>query len=152
MSKLGEITVNGRRVTVFRPPHNDPDFPWVDVEELAKAYLPEARARHIVEMTHSFGGDVRAYATARNGDRIATIICHAMAHGLVGMVDFQNGYRGEFEEGPAHREYSLAMGVFAADNWPMRFGEIIHAFKNPGGKFLAGMRDDPSTPAGKAGA
>lgn len=60
MSKLGEISVNGKTVSVFRPPHNEPDFPWVDVEELAKAFLPRQEARRIVKMTHSFGDGKRA--------------------------------------------------------------------------------------------
>ncbi|MGN6548480.1 MAG: hypothetical protein ACTHJ3_01090, partial [Pararhizobium sp.] len=112
MTKLGEITVNGKSVSVFKPPHSEPDFPWVDVEELARAYLPRGEARRIVKMTHSFGGDIRAHATVRNGGRIATIICHAMANGLVGTIDHANGHRGDADEGPAHREYSLALGVF----------------------------------------
>ena len=107
------------------------------MEELAKAFLPRSAARSIVKRTHSFGGNKRAYATARNGDRIATIVCHAMAQGLCGMIDHFNGVDLEGDEdGPAHREYSIALGVFAADNYPMSFGDMIHAFKNPGGDFL----------------
>lgn len=138
MSKLGEITLNGKTVSVFRPPHDEPDFPWVDVEELAKAYRPRQEARRIVKMTHQFGDGKRAYATARNGDRIATIIPHAMAHGLVATIDFGNGHRGDPEEGPVHREYSIALGVFTAKHWSMSFEDIFHAFKNPGGEFLRG--------------
>lgn len=140
MSKLGEISLNGKTVSVFRPPHNEPDFPWVDVEELAKAFLPRQEARRIVKMTHKFGDGKRAHATARNGDRIATIICHAMAQGLAMMIDHRNGHCGDPEDGPAHLAYSLALGVFAADHWPMSFEDIFHAFKNPGGGFL---RDHP---------
>lgn len=149
-TKLGDITINSKSVSVFRPPHDDPDFPWVDVQELAQAYLPEVEAARIVTMTHAFGGDTRACVSVKSGDRIATIICHAMAHGLVGMIDFKNGHRGELEEGPAHREYSIALGVFAADHWPMSFAEIKHAFKNPGGKFLQGVRSDPGVSGRKA--
>ncbi len=134
--KLGEIVVNGRQVSVFSPPHSDPDFPWVDVEELARAYVSRTRAKRIVAMTKDFGGTTRAYATARNGDRIAIIVCHAMAQGVCGLVDFENGYRDEFGEGPVHRAYSLALGVFAAEHWPMDFDAIFHAFKNPGGPFM----------------
>lgn len=138
MSKLGEISVNGKTVSVFRPPHNEPDFPWIDVEELAKAFLPRQEARRIVKMTHKFGDGKRAHSTARNGDRIATIVCHAMAQGLVGMIDHGNGHRGDFEDGPAHRAYCTALGVFAAKHWPMSLQDIFHAFKNPGGEFLRG--------------
>ena len=138
LAKIGEIAVNGKQVSVFRPPHDEPDFPWVDVEELAKAFLPRAEARRIVTMTHKFGGDVRTCATVRSGDRIATIICHAMAQGLCQMIDWKKGHRGETESGPAHREYGLAFGAFAAERCPMSFEEIVHAFNNPGGKFLRG--------------
>lgn len=144
-TKLGEISVNGKTVSVFRPPHDAPDFPWVDVEELALAFLSLTRAKRIVAMTRDFGNDSRAYATAKNGDRIAIIVCHAMAHGLCGMVDFENGYRGDHDQGPAHRAYSLAFGVFAADHWPMSFKDIIHAYHNTGGEFLKSLREDPES-------
>jgi len=140
--KLGEIEVNGKTVSVFEPPHAEPDFPWVDVEELAGAYLPRPEARRIVKMTHKFGGDTRAYATARNGDRIATIICHAMAQGLCATIDVKKGWKDPEEPGPVHREYCLALGRFAASNWRMSLDEIFHAFNNPGGVFLRGFRDD----------
>jgi hypothetical protein len=134
--KLGEITVNGKQVSVFKPPHEEPDFPWVDVEQLAKAFLPRQAAKRIVEMTRKFGGDHRSYATARNGDRIAIIVCHAMAQGLVGMIDHFNGYVDEEESGPAHQEYCFALGKFSADKAPMSFDDLMHAFHNPGGAFL----------------
>lgn len=141
MTKLGEITVNGKQVSVFKPPHDEPDFPWVDVEELARAYMPKGAAREIVKKTHRFGGDVRSCVTVKNGDRIATIICHAMAQGLCAMIDFTKGHRGEDEDGPCWREYALALGKFTASNYPMSLDQMVHAFKNPGGKFLRGVVD-----------
>jgi hypothetical protein len=136
VSKLGEINLNGKPVSVFKPPHKEPDFPWVDVAELACAYLGDEAAQSVVRMTREFGVEKRAYAVAKNGDGIATIVCHAMAQGLCQMIDHQNGWRGEAEEGAAHREYGFALGRFAADHWPLSFDDIFHAFKNPGGDFL----------------
>lgn len=134
--KLGEITLNGKQVSIFAPPHDEPDLPWVDVEELAKAYMPRAEARKIISMTHQFGKGVRSYATAKNGDRIATIIPHAMAQGLCGAMD---QWRGDArEEGPVFLEYCGAAGRFFADKVPMSIEDIVHAFHNPGGKFLRG--------------
>lgn len=141
MSKLDEITVLGKQVSIFKPPHDEPDFPWVDLAELASAFYPESEIDHIVEMTKMFGEGQRAYATARNGDKIAMIVCHAMAQGLCGLVDFTNG-QGKEDPGPAHQVYSLAFAKFAADNYPMSFEEIFHAFRNSGGKFLAEVRGD----------
>lgn len=140
MSKLGEITVNGHQVSVFKPPHNEPDFPWVDVAQLARAYLGDEGAPRVLAMTKRFGVDQRAYAVAQNEDGIATIVCHALAQGLVGMIDHKNGWRGEGDEGPTHREYCMAFGVFAAKNWDMSFDDIFRAFRNPGGDYLRGKK------------
>ena len=142
MAKLGEITVNGKQVSVFQKPHDEPDFPWVDVEELAKAFLPRARARRIVAMTHKFsvGDGIRTCATAANGDRIATIICHAMAHGLCGLVDWEAGH-GKDDAGPAHTAYSVAMGQFISDRGLMSWQDMLRAFNNTGGPHLKAMRE-----------
>lgn len=142
MTKLGEITVNGKQVSVFKKPHDEPDFPWVDVEELAKAFMPRSRARGIVAATQKFGraeGE-RACATARNGDRIATIICHAMAQGLCGLIDWEGGY-GYDEGGPAHNAYSAALGGFIHDQQLMTIEEMFAAFRNSGGPSLRAFRE-----------
>lgn len=137
MSKLGEIAVNGNAVSVFEPPHDEPDFPWVDAGELASAFIPRRAAKKLVEMTHRFEGGGR-YATVRNGDRIATIICHAMAQGMCMAIDSMKGYRETESGGPAYSEYTFAMASFTADRRPMSFDEVVHALQNPGGKFLKG--------------
>lgn len=143
MTKLGEITVNGKQVSVFKPPHDAPDFPWVDVEELALAFLDPAAATRMVGHSHRFGDTSRVVATTRNGDRIATIFCHAMAQGLCGAIDEWNGFKpaDEDDTGPAHWAYCIALGRFAADHWPMSFEDLIHAFKNPGGEFMKDVRE-----------
>ncbi|KKB86487.1 hypothetical protein VW29_02740 [Devosia limi DSM 17137] len=142
MTKLGEITVNGKPVSVFEKPHVEPDFPWVDVEELAKAFLPRSRARRIVALTHRFGEaeGQRACSTARNGDRIATIICHAMAQGLCGMIDVEAGHHVD-ELGPAHSGYSAAMGGFIFDKGLMSMEAMFAAFKNSGGPSMRAFRE-----------
>lgn len=34
---LATTEINGKPVSFFTPPHAEPDFPWVDVQELAAA-------------------------------------------------------------------------------------------------------------------
>jgi hypothetical protein len=38
--------------------------------------------------------------------------------------------------------YCIAMGQFSADHWPMELKDLVHAFHNPGGKFLRGLKED----------
>lgn len=129
---------------MFKPPHDEPDFLWVDVEELAHAFLPKAQAKQMVAFTHEFGGDVRACTTARNGDKIATIVCHAMAQGLCGFVDHLNGGGAKGEPGPAHDAYSSAAAHFEAEHGSLSsFDEIAHAFRNNGGKFTRVQMNEP---------
>lgn len=143
MTKLGEITLNGKQVSVYKPPHDEPDFPWVDVEELASAFLEDDAAKRMVAHSQRFGDEVRAVATVKNGDRIATIFCHAMAQGLCGAIDQWNGFKPEDDDdtGPAHNSYCFALGRFTADHWPMSFDQMFHAVRNPGGKFMKGMAE-----------
>lgn len=130
--------INGKPVTFFSPPHTAPDFPWVDVEQLAAAFLDDEAARRMVTHAQNFDRRHRSVVTAVNGDRIATIFCHAMAQGLCGAIDQWNGFAGgdDDDDGPAFKEYCLAAGITAAKHWPLDFPDMIHAFRNPGGPFL----------------
>lgn len=134
--KLGEVTINGKQVSFFSPPHDEPDFPWVDVYELARAFTPKHRAKRIVEQTKRFSKGPSAVRAAKNGSSVTLIMCHAMAHGLMMALDFEAGHRGDDEEGPAFIEYSRKAGVFFADNFKMSIEEIVHAFNNPGGPIM----------------
>lgn len=42
------------------PPHDEPDFPWVNIEELAGAFLPEKEAKRITQATPHFSDGKRA--------------------------------------------------------------------------------------------
>ena len=146
MRKLGTATIRGKEVSFFEPPHNDgPDFPWVDVKELSGAFLPPQAAIRLVDHAQRFGADgERVVTVARNGDSIATIMCHAMAQGLCGVIDQQNGFVPAHadEAGPVHWEYCIAAGRFAADHWPLSFEGLLHAFHHGGGHFMRGLRDE----------
>lgn len=135
---LTRAEVNGRKVSFFSPPHSEPDFPWVDVEELARAFLPRAAAKRMVSHTHNFDRQNRPVTTARNGDKIVTIMPHAFAQGLCGAIDQWNGHveKEEGDTGPAHDAYCTAAGHVAADHWPLEIEQLIQAFHNPGGPFL----------------
>lgn len=135
---LARAEINGRPVSFFSPPHTEPDFPWVDVEELAAAFLEAEAAKRMVQHAHDFDRQNRPVTTARNGDKIATIISHAFAQGLCGAIDQWDGFVGKNEDdtGPAHDAYCQAAGPVAADHWPLELDQLIHAFHNPGGPFL----------------
>lgn len=137
---LARTEINGSAVSFFSPPHAEPDFPWVDVEELAAAFLDAAPAKRMVEHAHNFDREHRPVTTARNGDRIATIIPHAFAQGLCGAIDQWSGFVASDDDdgGPAFSAYCLAAGKVAVEHWPLDFEQIIHAFRNQGGHFLRG--------------
>lgn len=137
MNKLGTIALNGKPVTVFKPPHSEPDFPWIDVEELAGAWLSPAEAKAIVKMTHKYNAGSRPYTVVRNGSRVATIVCHALAQGVCGSIDHKHGWAGyEDESGPVATAYATTLAAFAKVHWPLPLEDMLHAFQNPGGKFL----------------
>lgn len=138
--KLGETTINGRQVSFFSPPHDEPDMPWVDHYQLLRAFVPKRDAKALVEKTRRFKDGAHVSVTARNGSRLISIIPHAIAQGILSALDDMNGDKtkeGEWPEGgPCYSAYCLAAGVFGADNWPLSLEDMVHAFKNPGGPIL----------------
>jgi len=146
MGKVGEATIRGKQVSFFTPPHDEPDFLWVDMEELAKAFVPRRDVKRMVEHARGFSSDARAYSTARNGDRIAIIVCHAMAQGFCGFIDQMNGH-GRKMQGPAYNDYCFASAHMEIEHAPKRtFDDIMAAFHNNGGPFMrnAKLKGDPA--------
>jgi hypothetical protein len=139
---LATAQINGKPVSFFSPPHREPDFLWVDVEELAKAFLPRSAARKIVKLSQKFETENRL---ARRGTRVCTIICHAMAQGMCGAIDqILNDYVKSDDEwggGPCETAYCIAAGKMMADHFPLPVTEIGRAFHNQGGPFMREMRD-----------
>lgn len=134
---LTRADVNGKPVTFFSPPHSAPDFPWVDVEELAAAFLDTDAAKRMAQHAHNFDRENRPMTTVQNGDRIATIVPHALAQGLCGAIDQWSGsVTAEDDDGPAFAAYCQTAGKVAADHWPLSIDQLIYAFHNPGGPFL----------------
>lgn len=141
--KVGEATIRGKQVSFFTPPHSETDFLWVDIEELARAFLPEKDVARMVSHARNFDPNGRAYSTARNGDRIATIVCHAMAQGFCGFIDYLNGHGRKNMEGPAYKDYCVASAKVEADHGSLTFEDIFKAFRNNGGPFMRRGREDP---------
>ncbi|WP_454914959.1 hypothetical protein [Xanthobacter sediminis] len=142
--KIAEATIRGKQVSFFTPPHNEPDFLWVDMEELARAFVPEKDVARMVSFARQFDPDGRAYSTARNGDRIATIVCHAMAQGFCGFIDHLADGGGDDMQGPAYTDYCLASADVENEHGSLNtIDGIVAAFHNNGGPFMRGMKDDP---------
>lgn len=136
--KIGEAAINGRQVSFFSPPHSEADLPWVDVVELARAFLPKAAALRMVSHAQRFGGSKTTVAVAKNGSRVATIMCHSMAQGLTGAIDAWNGHP-ENGVGPAFNAYVNGAADFAKNHWPLSFEDMILAVKNSGGPYMRGF-------------
>lgn len=139
---LTVATVNDAPVSFFSPPHDGPDFPWVDVKELVSAFMPDIKsADRFVQHVWNFHPGARVCTTATNGAKIVTIIPHNMAQGLCDAFDEIGGFdTDEDDHGPRFREYCLCAGIAAADHWPLSFKDMAIAFRECGGPFMASMR------------
>lgn len=139
---IAAAEINGKQVSFFSPPHNEPDFLWVDVSELAKAFLPRDAARKMLKLSQKFEQENRL---ARKDGKIVTIMCHAMAQGMCGAIDQTlHGYVKGGEEwggGPSETAYCVAAGRMMADHHPLPFSELGKAFHNQGGPFLRDLRE-----------
>jgi hypothetical protein len=138
---VGACEINGHTVGFFTPPHSEPDFLWVEVEALARAFLPEDTARRMLEHAQNFDRENRPVVTAQNGSSIVTIMCHTMAQGLCGAIDQLGGYQESDEEwggGPAETAYCVAAGRMMADHWPLPISQLAKAFHNQGGPYMRG--------------
>lgn len=145
---VAAVEINGKSVSFFTPPHDEPDFVWVDVEELTKAFLSRPAARRMVKHAQNFDRKNRAAETAAHNDKIVTIISHPMAQGLCSAIDAINGNevnREEGMDGPAFREYCTAAAKVGSDRESISFEWIIAAYKNQGGPNLRGFKDQEDT-------
>lgn len=141
---VAKAIINGKEVSFFTPPHNEQDFLWVDIEELVKAFMPRSEAKRIVKLSQAPFKGKRMVATARNGDRIATIGCHAVAQGVCGLIDHINGHDNSPDDGmdgPAYMEYCIASANVGNEHKPKSFEEIFTAFHNNGGPFTRHLND-----------
>lgn len=138
---LATAEINGKSVSFFTPPHDEPDFLWVNVEELAKAFLPRAEARKMLRLSQKFETENRL---ARHDGKVVTIACHAMAQGMCGAIDqILHGYVKKDDEwggGPSETAYSIAAGRMMAEHRPIPIRDLGTAFHNQGGPFMRDLR------------
>lgn len=134
---LASVEINGRIVDFFEPPHEEPDFPWVDAFQLARAFLPKAVAYQQLGLAQQYGQGTKAIS---HDGKIVTIMCHAIAQRMCSFLDCKRGCDIE-EDGPVFNAYSKAMGSIVSEHVDMSVEDISYAFRNSGGKY---MRDDNS--------
>ncbi|RWR28844.1 hypothetical protein D2T31_12080 [Sinirhodobacter populi] len=132
--KIGEATINGKQVSFFTPPHDEPDFPWVDHYELLRAFVGRSDAKALVSKTRRFKDGQMVSVSAKNGAKIVSIIPHGIAQALIGALDNANGHGDE--DGPAFNAYCRAAGEFCKDHWPQSLEYMLAAFKNNGGPIM----------------
>lgn len=129
--KLASATINDRKVDFFEPPHPEPDFPWVNVHQLAKAFVSKGDALACLKVAQKFGEGTK---TISHNGGLVTIACHALAQGFCAAWDCKNGFAPD-EDGPIFKAYVTAAAKLCVDERPMEFEETIHAYHNPGGPF-----------------
>ncbi|MGJ7039665.1 hypothetical protein J2Y63_002923 [Shinella sp. BE166] len=139
---LGRAQVKDNEVSFFSPPHEEPDFLWVDLEELAKAFLSEDAAIRMVKHTHNFGMVNRPTTTAVRGDKIVTIVPHPMAQGFCAFIDHENGHveldQDEWNVGPANLAYTRALAAAHEKFLPLGLEGLAATYRNQGGPQMRG--------------
>lgn len=140
---LATANINGSPVSFFTPPHDEPDFIWVDIYELACAFLPEDAASRMVNHAQNFDRENRAAETAAHDGKIRTIVSYPMARGMCGCIDQMNGNGKDDEDwggGPCENDYIFASCDVQNDHHPLSFEETLSAFHNQGGPGLSSVR------------
>jgi len=141
---LGKVDIKGKPVSFFSPPHDEPDFLWVDLEELAKAFLPDDAAIRMVKHSHNFGMVNRPTEAAVCGDKIVTIVPHPMAQGFCAFIDHENGHielnEEEWSLGPANLAYVRAFADAHKKYMPLGFNGLFAAYSNQGGPYMRGAK------------
>ena len=66
---VGFKEIKNKKVSFFTPPHDEPDFLWVDLEELAKVFLPDEAAARMVKHSQHFGMGIHPVVAAVKDDR-----------------------------------------------------------------------------------
>lgn len=136
--KLVSAEINNRKVDFFEPPHPEPDFPWVNVHQLARAFMSKGEALVQLKVAQKFGEGTK---TISHNGGLVTIACHALAQGFCAAMDCKNG-SGYHDDGPIFMTYSTAAAQICVEHWPMGEKETIHAFHNPGGPFMSQVVSD----------
>lgn len=135
-SLITKVAINGKDVSFFTPPHSEPDFPWVDVAELASAVCHGDEAALLANAAYLYRpGGHRTSATAVDGSRICAIICHAQAQGLMGAIDQLHGFEKD-DVRPAFDAYCFAAWEIVRTHCQYGLTDLLKAYSNVGGPFL----------------
>lgn len=79
---LATHNINGRPVRFFRPPVDEPDFPWFSYDDLMLAMGLGRQPRRLIarDLRNNWGDQI---TTAMCGGSITTVAPHFMAQGLL---------------------------------------------------------------------
>ncbi|KQV39173.1 MULTISPECIES: hypothetical protein [unclassified Rhizobium] len=139
---VGVVEIKGKPVSFFSPPHEEADFLWVDLEQLAQVFVPEDAAKRLVKHSHNFGVASRPTEAAVRDGKIVTIVPHPMAQGFCAFIDQQEGHielqEDEWSLGPANLEYVKAFADAHSKFMPLSFEALAAAYRNQGGPHIRG--------------
>jgi len=141
---VGSGDISGKSVSFFSPPHDEPDFLWVDLELLAKVFVSDETAIQLVKTSHQLGRLNRPTTTARHNGRIVTIVSHPFALGVCTLIDHQQGYVSasdiDWNNGPAALAYIKALAQAQRTFAPLSLEQMFAASRNEGGPFMRGFK------------
>ena len=123
--------VNGKPVTFYPSPLEGPDFPWVDIRELAVALDLPFTDDELIRHAQGFPGSKNGVRSISNGPRIVIIVSHPMGQGLAGYADVSRGFQGDDEDhhGPMHWKYCVAAGLSWSELGDFTLNQVFEAFK-----------------------
>ncbi|MFG6535798.1 hypothetical protein [Sulfitobacter sp. CS16] len=127
--KAATLQLNGMPVTFHKSPLiGVPDFPWVDILQLAAALDSPYPDDAIVRLCQRFpdGGDL-VKAVSFEGS-IVTIVAHPIAQGLAGALDNRDG-ADRADGGPKHNAYSDIAAQAMRDHFKMPLEDAFAAFR-----------------------
>lgn len=127
--------LNGHPVSIFQPPHQEPDLPWVNVGELLTAICPDHLLgfyrRNVTAIFKRLG--CRAFPISDKENEVV-IVSHLMAQALCATIDeMATGCPDPY--GPREEGYVTWAYEAFSKHHPMTLDQAILAFANLGGPF-----------------
>lgn len=136
--------IYGGDVSFFTPPHQEPDYLWVDIYELADAVASRTQRQEVASRVLQFIQAFRVVVTVAHEGRIATIAPVPFAHGLCIFMDVLNGHselnRDDALRGPAATSFAYALAEAHAKGSPLDGDALTAAHLNQGGPYMRGER------------
>ncbi|MBB2678674.1 UNVERIFIED_ORG: hypothetical protein M2312_002178 [Rhizobium esperanzae] len=134
---VGPMDINGHAVSFFTKPHSEPDFLWIDIEQLTRAVTADREAaQRLFEFARGIPFLKRPMAMAAHNGRLVAIGSGQLAQSLCACIDASNGYKAADAEGWNAGPLTLKCIVAIADAQeayaPLSFVGIAQAFKQQG--------------------